>query len=153
MLSKDLNVDPPPPPRDRPEVLDQPVGIPCPAMMTIATSRQSSKTTTPTHHLVAAHTPRPAVPLSPPWLIYFRMLCLSTPWLFLLRDSTSNRTSSMPKANISSSQSKVARVRSCTETPPFLRRWLWYFLGLLRSEPRRTQRTAVDRTKLACLRR
>ncbi|OSX78680.1 LOW QUALITY PROTEIN: hypothetical protein BU14_0103s0024 [Porphyra umbilicalis] len=43
MLSEDLNIDPPPPPRDRPEVLNQPVGIPCPAMMTIATSRLLQK--------------------------------------------------------------------------------------------------------------
>jgi len=138
MLSKDLNVDPHPPPRNRPEVLNQPVGIPCPAMITIATSRLSSKTTTPTHHLAAAHTPRPAFPLSPPWLIYFRMLCLSTPCLLLFRDSTSNRKSSLPKVNISFSQSQVALVLFCTATPPFLRRWLWYFMGPLRSEPRLT---------------
>jgi len=137
MLSKHLNVDPPPPPRDRPEVLNQPVGIFCPAMMTTATSRMSSKTTTPTHHLAAAHTPRPAVALSAPWLIYFRMLCLSTPCLLLLRDSTSNRKSSLPKANISFSQSAVALVPFCT----------------LRSEPRLTQRTTVDRTRLVCQRR
>jgi len=153
MLSKDLNVDPPSPPRDCPEVLNQPVGIPCPAMMTIAMSRLFYKTTTPAHHLAAAHTPRPAVPLSPPWLIYCRMLCLSTPCLLLFRDSTSNRKSSLPKANISFSQTRSHSFIFCTATPPFLRRWLWYFLGPLRSEPRLTQRTAVDRTRLACQRR
>ena len=132
MLSKDLNVDPPPPPRDRPEVLNQPVGIPCPAMMTIATSRLSSKTTTPTHHLAAAHTPRPALPLSPPWLINFHMLCRSTPCWLLLRDSTSNRKSSLPKVIVSFSQNKVALVHFCIATSPLLRRWLWSFPGPLR---------------------
>jgi len=119
MLSKDLNVDPPSPPRDRPEVLNQPVGIPCPAIMTIATSRLSSKTTTPTHHLAAAHTPRTAVPLSSSLPIYLRMLSLSTPCLLLLRDSTSNRKSSLPKANISFSQSRSHSFFLALRPPPF----------------------------------
>jgi len=142
-----------PPPATSLDVLNHPVGIPCPAMKTIATSPVTSETTPPTHHLAAAHTPRPALPLSPPWLIYFRMLCLSTPCLFLLRDSTSNRKSSLPKVIVSFSQSKVALVLFCIATSPLLRRWLWSILGPLRWELRVTQRVAVDRTRLTCQRR
>jgi len=153
MLSKDLSIDLPPPPRD-PFYCSQPFGrYPLPAIKTIATSPVTSKATPFTHHLAAAHTPRPFLPLSTPWLIYIRMLFPRTPCLFLLRDSTSNRKTSLPKINICFSRSKVALVLFCTSTPPFLRRWLWYFSGPLRSEPCRTQRIAVDRTRLACQRR
>jgi len=50
--------------------------------------------------LAATHTPRPAPPLGPPLFLSFRLLCVSTSSGFLLKDSTRNRKSSLPNANI-----------------------------------------------------
>ena len=77
---------------DCPIVLKQSVGVPSVAIKTIATSQVTSKTTPPTHNcsrdssLSTTSSPRPPVATS------FRMLSLSSPRLFLLRDTTRNRS-------------------------------------------------------------